>query len=565
MSRIEKSIRNRRFSVKPGKNIEAVIDMNNGEQIKGNVIDCSYTGFRASFNAPHLTEESVQIGAIWPAAKLSTDKGDIFLGRTVIRRFFRNSDSDVEVAFSTVDSKIPVASNLSHFLNQGLDDISVQERELDPDHFSLAHFVENDNNHVDLFQRIRDFYVFQKEWEKSAKYGYKIVREPSFGPRVKLSRQRKGDRNDYIVMGSNDYLGLGSHPEVVAAAKEALDEYGLGSTGSPLTTGTTKVHNDLCEKIAQLHNKKSALLFNSGYTANVGIITAVTTANDLIIADQLCHASIQDGMQMSKATSRFFKHNDTAHLRQILEKERSSFNGALVITEGVFSMDGDTAPLDEIYAIAREFNCRIMVDQAHCFGVVGPKGLGIVDKFNLSREVDIIMGTFSKICGGIGGFVTGSEELIEWIRTFGRSQVFSVSIQPSTAAAMLKSLQLFTENKKLHANLINNIQHFKKGLQSLGYKFPNNDHESSIIPVVIRDESKMGKMFQSLMDDGVWCVPVVYPVVSRKNCRFRFTIMATHSITELDYALSALEKAMLKADFSFEDLYQNESLKKKSA
>lgn len=564
MSRIEKSIRNRRYSIKPGKNVEAIVDTNNGEQLKGKVFDCSSTGFRATFEGKNLNEEFVQTGTIWPAAKLNTEKGEMFLGRMVIRRFFKNPNGDFEIAFSTVDTKIPVQSSLSHFLNLNLDDVSAPEKELNSDHFSLAHFVENDNNHADLFQRIRDFSIFQKQWEKSAKYGYKIIRQPSFGPRVNLSRKRKGDRNDYIVMGSNDYLGLGSHPEVVTAAKEAMDQYGFGSTGSPMTTGVTVIHTELCEKIAQLHNKKSALLFNSGYTANVGIITAVTAANDLIIADQLCHASIQDGMQMSKATSRFFKHNDPAHLRQILEKERSMYNGALVITEGVFSMDGDTCRLDEIYAVAREFNCRIMVDQAHCFGVIGPKGLGVVDKFNLSREVDIIMGTFSKICGGIGGFVTGSEELIEWIRTFGRSHVFSVSIPPSTAAAALKALDIFTTEKKIHTSLMNNIQHFKKGLQTLGYKF-HHDHESSIIPVIIKDETKMGKIYQSLLDDGIWCVPVVYPVVSRRNCRFRFTIMASHTIAELDYALSALEKAMLKADFSFEDVYNTEMQTKKSA
>ncbi|MGZ3776002.1 MAG: aminotransferase class I/II-fold pyridoxal phosphate-dependent enzyme, partial [Bdellovibrio sp.] len=338
----------------------------------------------------------------------------------------------------------------------------------------------------------------------------------------------------------------------------------FGSTGSPVTTGTTAIHNELCEKLALLHNKKSALLFNSGYAANIGIITAITTANDLIIADQLCHASIQDAMQMSKATSRFFKHNDSQHLRQILEKERESYNGALVITEGVFSMDGDTARLDEIYAVAREFNCRIMVDQAHCFGVVGPKGLGIVDKYNLSREVDIIMGTFSKICGGIGGFVTASEEVVEWIRMFGRSQLFSVSIPPSTAAAVLKSLELFSEDKTLHSKLLNNIQHFKKGLETLGYRF-QHEQESAVIPVVIGDETKMGRMYQSLLDDGVWVVPIVYPAVGRKNCRFRFTIMATHSVAELDYALSALEKAMIKVGHTFEQTNSNETIKKKSA
>ncbi|MGZ3783943.1 MAG: aminotransferase class I/II-fold pyridoxal phosphate-dependent enzyme [Bdellovibrio sp.] len=564
MSRIEKSIRNRRYSVKSGKSIEATVDMNNGEQIKGQVVDCSLTGFRATFHGENVNEDSVQIGAIWPATKLKTEKGEIFLGRLVIRRFFNNPNGGVDIAFSTIDSKIPVQSQLSHFLDHRLDDVSALDKELSSEHFSLAHFVENENNHADLFQRVRDFFVFQKEWQNSEKYGYKMVREPSFGPRVLLSRPRKGDRKDYIVMGSNDYLGLGAHPKVVAAAKEALDQYGFGSTGSPVTTGTTAIHNELCEKLALLHNKKSALLFNSGYAANIGIITAITTANDLIIADQLCHASIQDAMQMSKATSRFFKHNDSQHLRQILEKERESYNGALVITEGVFSMDGDTARLDEIYAVAREFNCRIMVDQAHCFGVVGPKGLGIVDKYNLSREVDIIMGTFSKICGGIGGFVTASEEVVEWIRMFGRSQLFSVSIPPSTAAAVLKSLELFSEDKTLHSKLLNNIQHFKKGLETLGYRF-QHEQESAVIPVVIGDETKMGRMYQSLLDDGVWVVPIVYPAVGRKNCRFRFTIMATHSVAELDYALSALEKAMIKVGHTFEQTNSNETIKKKSA
>lgn len=373
------------------------------------------------------------------------------------------------------------------------------------------------------------------------------------GSRVNMARVRKNNRKDYIVMGSNDYLGLGAHPSVMAAAKSAIDRYGFGSTGSPVTTGTSDLHVALCDRLARVHKKEAGLLFNSGYAANIGIIGSITTGNDLVIADALCHASIQDGMQMSKATSRFFKHNDVKHLETILERERSNFNGCLVITEGVFSMDGDTAKLDEIYAIARKYNARIMVDQAHCFGVVGHNGLGICEKHNLLREVDIIMGTFSKICGGIGGFVVGSSELIEWIRSFSRAHIFSVSLAPSTVAAVDKALDLFLEDKSHLENLRSNVKHFLKNLESIGYPVSQN-HESAVVPVVVGDEKKLGEMYQSLLEDGVICIPIVYPAVSRKNARFRFTVMATHTKSDLDYVTTCLEKAMIKSGFEFENL-----------
>jgi 7-keto-8-aminopelargonate synthetase-like enzyme len=222
-------------------------------------------------------------------------------------------------------------------------------------------------------------------------------------------------------------------------------------------------------------------------------------------------------------------------------------------------MDGDVAALDRIYAVAREFNCRIMVDQAHDFGVLGPNGLGACEKYNLLRDVDIIMGTFSKICGGIGGFATGSKELIDWLRSFSRAQIFSVSLPPSTVAAMSKALDVFYHEKSLLEKLKANIQHFLKGLEGLGYKVSPH-HESSIVPVVIGDEKLMGEMYQSLMDDGVFCTPVIYPAVSKTNCRFRFTISAVQSTSDLDYAIACLEKAMLRVGFSFDR--KDETLKK---
>lgn len=563
MSSLDKQIRSRRYKIKSGSSLKLMVDYLNGDQIEFSVLECSQTGIKCHTTYAFSEEDRNSFGQIVSAAKLSWDSKEFSLGRMVVRRIHQ-TENGCTVAFSTIDIKVPVSAQISKVLDIRLEEQDDgKNEELSSDKFSLAHFVETEYSNVDLFDRMRKFDVFRTEWERSKKYGYKTVREASKGERVTLSRVRKGNRKDYIVMGSNDYLGLGSHPEVVKAAQNAMTDYGFGSTGSPVTTGTTDLHNELCEQIAKIHKKEAAILYNSGYAANIGIIPSVTAQNDLIVADMLCHASIQDAMQMSKATSRFFKHNDVAHLESILQRDRHNYNGCLVITEGVFSMDGDTAKLDEIFYIARKYNCRIMVDQAHCFGVVGPNGFGICEKFNLLKETDIIMGTFSKICGGIGGFVTGSTELIEWLRAFSRAQVFSVSLPPSTVAAVSKSLDIFVNDKDILKKLHSNIQHFVKNLESIGYKF-KEQHESAVIPVVVGDEKKLGEMYQSLLDDGVLCIPIVYPAVSRKNCRFRFTVMATHSKSDLDYATACLEKAMLKAGFSFPELDKDE-IKKKAA
>ena len=557
MSQLQRSIRHRRFQVKTVGSVTLTITNRSGDNLTFKVIDCSANGLRVQSDDKPADQDWCELGSIISNSKITWDDKEVALGRLVIRRSIEMANA-FEYAFSTVDIDVPVTGKLSHKLEIALAE-SKNEFELSPDRFSLANFLENDYPSSDLFDRVQQFSIFHSDWVKSKKYAYQNSRMDSKGPRISLSRPRRGNRNDYLSMGSNDYLGLGAHPEVVEAAKQALDVYGFGSTGSPVTTGLTELHRELCARIAKMHQKEAAILYNSGYTANIGVITALCGPNDLVIADQLCHASIQDGMQMSRATSRFFKHNSPEHLRQILEKERGNFNGALVITEGVFSMDGDVAHLDQIYRIAREFGCRIMVDQAHCFGVVGPNGLGVCEKFNLLREVDIIMGTFSKIGGAIGGFITGSPELIDWLRSFSRSQLFSVSLPPSTVAAVMKALEIFQRDRTLLNNLHRNVKHFIEGLRSIGYEF-NANHESAVIPVVIGDEKIMGEMLQSLMDDGILCSPVVYPAVGRKNCRFRFTIMANHTISDLDYAISCLEKAAIKANFQFKPF--GEPLKK---
>jgi 8-amino-7-oxononanoate synthase len=461
------------------------------------------------------------------------------------------TETQTHLAFSTIDVRIPIDGPMSRYLDQTSGTTkSPYDFELNPDKFSLASFVETSQTNVDILHRTEQFQVFFREWRNSKKFQYRTVRTASKGTRFNLRQLRKNRRNDYLVMGSNDYLGLASHPEVIEAAKKALDEYGFGSTGSPVTTGLCDLHEELNHVVAKLFHKEEAILFNSGYAANIGALAGLTSAQDLILADMISHASIQDGMQMSKASSRFFKHNDMVHLEKLLVENRNTHVGALIATEGVFSMDGDIAKLPEIIALAKKYNARTYLDEAHSFGVLGPTGLGLWETCS-DQPVDIIMGTFSKICGGIGGFIASNGAVKDWLTCYGRSQVFSIALPPSNAAATLKALQIFSSQPQLLADLRRNIKHFVNGMRELGCPL-SPDHSSSIVPVVIGDEEKLGKMNDVFRDEGIYVVPVVYPAVGKKNCRFRFTITAPLSISDLDYALNVIEKAMLKADFKFE-------------
>ena len=315
-----------------------------------------------------------------------------------------------------------------------------------------------------------------------------------------------------------------------------------------MTTGLTSLHEELSDTLARMLRKEKVLLYNSGYAANIGLISSLTRSQDLIVADMLSHASIADGMQMSKASSRFFLHNDVKHLEKILKEHRDDHAGCLVITEGIFSMDGHVAPLDKIIDVARKHKARVMVDEAHSFGILGTNGYGAVEKFDVMDKVDMVMGTFSKICGGIGGFVACDADVYNWLYVLSRAHMFSVSLPPSTCAAALKALQIFSQQKSLLQDVRRNIKHFVSGLINLGFDLDPN-HESSVVPVIIGDEKKLGLINEILMDSGVYVVPIVFPGVPRETCRFRFTVMATHTLSDLDYVLNLMETAMARVDF----------------
>ena len=545
---ISKCLRHPRFNIREDHNIQLEIDVDATAKLRFQVKNCSLSGISASISLTDVSEHLIpETGAIISDSRFLNEKHQFTLGRLVVRRVERDLGT-VKLACSPLDSRIPVDTFLSPHLEDYKTSLSPFNFELSAEQFSTRDFLEPEKFGADLFNRTEQFNFFFKEWSQLPKYGHDNTRLPSFGTRVKLRRNRPGNRNDYLVFGSNDYLGLACHPEVIAAAKKAIDQYGFGSTGSPMATGYTEVHEELAYFLGKLLGKEDVILFNSGYAANVGTIKGFGAKNDLILVDALAHSSIQDGLAMSSAHSRPFLHNNVKHLEKLLKEYRGSANGALIITEGVFSMDGDTPPLTEIAQLAEKYNCRLMIDEAHSFGVIGARGLGCWEQ-HPDAKVDIVMGTFSKICGGIGGFIAADKAVTNWLKWYGKAYTFTVSIAPSTAAAVLTSLKLFTSRPEILAGLRANIKYFVAGLNRLGFDL-NPSHESSVVPVIVGDEKILGVMHESLRNDGIFVIPISYPIVRQRMSRFRFTMMTDHTQSDLDYALLAIERAMKVANFS---------------
>ena len=424
MSELSKGMRHRRFNLVKDSPVRCVIETNTGTRLTLSVRNASLSGIGGETSEEVVNDESLAIGSIIAAGKLTFEGHEYALGRLVVRTY-KQDEGKLFIGFSTVDSKVPVDGSLSRYLEESVDVDSVYDYELSADRFSIANFREGSDSNVDLFAKTKKYGIFFREWEKTDRFGSSNVRTASMGPRSNLTARRKNGRHDFLIMGSNDYLGMASNPEVLRAAHESLDKYGFGSTGSPLTTGITDLHLELCNMLAQMFRKEKVILFNSGYAANLGTISGLIQAQDLVVADMIAHASIQDGMELCQGTSRFFKHNNPQHLNEMLGELRKNHAGALVITEGVFSMDGDVPPLTQIYDVARANKCRIMVDEAHSLGVIGPRGLGACEKFGLTDKVDIIMGTFSKIGGAIGGFIADGcgYRRLDWLAST-RAHVF---------------------------------------------------------------------------------------------------------------------------------------------
>ncbi len=343
-----------------------------------------------------------------------------------------------------------------------------------------------------------------------------------------------------LLLSSNNYLGLTEHPEVKEAAKREIDRWGSGAGGARLTTGGYALQETFEKEIATFKKTAAALLFSSGYAANLGIIQALTGNEDLIISDRLNHASIVDGARLSKAKVKVYKHGDTVHLEEIL-KESSGYRRRLIVTDGVFSMDGDLAPLPRIVDLAKRYNAMLMVDDAHGTGVFGRDGTGSVGHFGLEGKIQIQMGTLSKALGSAGAYVAGSESLINYLKNKARSFIFSTAPTPGAIGAARAALKIIQNNPGLRERLWENVRYLRCGLDRLGYKVPA--HESPIIPVFIGDAGKTMVLAKELQNEGVFAPGIRPPTVPRGMSRIRVTVMATHTSADLDCALLAFKRA----------------------
>ncbi len=357
------------------------------------------------------------------------------------------------------------------------------------------------------------------------------------------------DGAELISLSSNNYLGLATHPKLKEAAIAATRDFGAGSGAVRTIAGNMTIHERLETELAEFKHVEAVLTFQSGFTANTGVIPVVTGESDLIVSDALNHASIIDGMRMSKAPRVIFPHKDIAALRVLLrearEKGRADAGGQpyrliLVVTDGVFSMDGDIAPLPEIVAAAEDYGAAVMVDDAHASGVLGRNGRGTVDRFDLHGRVHIQVGTLSKAIGVLGGYVAGSQALRDMLIQRARPFLFSTSHPPAVAAACLAAIHVLEEQPELIDRLWANTVYFKGGLRGLG--FDTGASETPITPVMMRDAATALRFSQRLFEEGIFAQAVVFPTVALDKARIRTIVTAEHSTEQLDRCLEAFGK-----------------------
>lgn len=343
---------------------------------------------------------------------------------------------------------------------------------------------------------------------------------------------------DIIMMGSNNYLGLTHHPKVLEAARDALERYGSGCTGSRFLNGTLDLHGILEQRLAAFIGKESALVFSTGYQANLGLISALVGRNDVVLIDKLDHASIVDGAKMSYGVTERFRHGDMAQLESLLQKH--SGKGLLIVVDGVYSMEGNIADLPALVDLAHRYGAALAVDDAHAIGVLGPNGEGTAAHFGLADEVDVIAGTFSKSLGSIGGYVAGTEEVIDYLKHLSRPLMFSAALPPANTAGVLAALEVMVAEPERRENLWKNTHKLQDGLKSLGYEIGAS--ETPIVPVVIGELWDTFRFWRKVFDAGIFTNPVVPPAVPPKECRLRTSLMASHSDSQIDFALDTFAK-----------------------
>jgi glycine C-acetyltransferase len=347
------------------------------------------------------------------------------------------------------------------------------------------------------------------------------------------------DHRSVVNLSSNNYLGLTTHPRLRAKALEAVSSYGVGSGSVRTIAGTMAIHMELERRLAEFKQVEAVVVFQSGFTPNAGTVAAILTKEDVVISDELNHASIIDGCRLSRATVKVFRHKDVDAARRII-KDLPPAQRRLLITDGVFSMDGDLGPLPALCDLAQETGCIMMVDDAHASGVFGRNGRGTIDHFGVHGRVDIQVGTLSKAIGALGGYVAGNRNLIEFLHHRARPFLFSTSQPPAVAAACIAAIDVLLEEPEIMERLWDNTRFFKTGLERLG--FDTGISESPITPVIAGDSAKANALSDRLFSAGVFAQAIGFPTVARDKARVRTIVTATHTREDLQFALDAFEQ-----------------------
>ncbi|MFE5322705.1 glycine C-acetyltransferase [Paenibacillus sp. NPDC056579] len=373
-----------------------------------------------------------------------------------------------------------------------------------------------------------------EQLKKEGRYRPLTVWDSSSGTWMTLNGRR------VLQMSSNNYLGLTEHPELKEAAEQAIREYGAGSGSVRTITGTLRIHDELERELAAFKGTEAALVFQSGFTTNQGVLASLLGPDDVVISDELNHASIIDGIRLTKASRKIYAHKDMDQLEAAL-KQSAGFQKRIVVTDGVFSMDGDIAPLPAIVELAEAYDAFVYVDDAHASGVLGKNGKGITDHFGLNGRVHMQVGTLSKAVGVVGGYVAGEQVLKDYLIHKARPFLFSTSQTPAVAASCLAAIRVLQKSDQLIGRLWANADYFRSGVQSLG--FDTGASETPIIPVIVGDPAKTMQFSDLLLEEGVFAQGIVYPTVAMDKGRVRFIVTAGHTRQDLDFALDALKRA----------------------
>lgn len=386
---------------------------------------------------------------------------------------------------------------------------------------------------MSLFQKCYRF-TKAREVQASGYYPYFVPIEASYDTEVVINGARK------VMVGSNNYLGLTHHPKVLLAAQEALRKYGSGCTGSRFLNGTLDLHERLEDRLARFLKQESALVFSTGFQANLGVLSTLVGRDDHIFSDKLNHASIVDGARLSYGTVHRYPHGDLQTLeRELARVPRDA--GKLIVTDGIFSMEGTIVDLPGIMELADRYGAEVLVDDAHAFGVIGECGRGTAEHFDVETRISLIMATFSKSLASIGGVVAGPEDVIHYLKHNARALIFSASSPPAAVAAVLAALDVIEAEPERREQLWHNTRRMQEGLRGLGYDIGRS--ETPIVPVQIGQFERMLEFWKELFDAGVFTNPVTPPAVPDNSCRLRISLMATHTDEHIDFVLDAFAAA----------------------